>query len=154
MKNTLLYKGYEGSVEFSAEDMLFIGKILHINDLVSFDGETPIEIKTAFEEAVDDYLEFCQEEGIDPDKPYKGSFNVRVTAELHKRAAQYAGRKKQSLNEFVGDGLAHWISMNAHLDHSSSETKQVSVLVRVDNKAPTTQFEGYTEVNPHLKKVV
>lgn len=66
--NTLIYKGYIGSVNFSDKDNLFFGKIEGINGLVNFEGESVSELRKAFQEAVDDYLAYCEEEGIQPIK--------------------------------------------------------------------------------------
>ena len=84
--NTLTYKNYIGSVSFSSEDEVFYGKIEHINDLITFESGNAHDLKKAFEEAVDDYILFCEEKNLQPDKPFKGSFNVRVKPSLHKLA--------------------------------------------------------------------
>jgi predicted HicB family RNase H-like nuclease len=101
MKDVLHYKGYMGSVRFSAEDEVFHGKIEGIDDLISFEGKSVVEIKKAFQEAVDDYLEFCKEIGKEPEKSYKGSFNVRIPAELHRKAIESASMMGVSLNQLV-----------------------------------------------------
>ena len=99
--NTLTYKDYIGSVSFSAEDEVFYGKIEHINDLITFESGNAHEIKSAFEEAVDEYISFCEEKGVKPDKPFKGSFNVRLKPLIHKLAYQKALEKGMSLNKFI-----------------------------------------------------
>lgn len=101
MSNTMEYKGYTGSVEFSEEDKLFYGKVQGIRSLISYDGTTVQELLDDFHGAVDDYLIFCADEGIEPEKPYKGSFNVRVSPYLHKEAAIWAREHGVSLNRFV-----------------------------------------------------
>ncbi len=94
MNNQLKYKGYIGSIETSLEDNCLFGKILFIKALVSYEGKTVAELDAAFHEAVDDYLATCQSLGQTPEKPCKGSFNVRVGHELHLAAALAAARKK------------------------------------------------------------
>ncbi len=101
MNKLLEYNGYYASVDFSAEDEVFHGKLIGINDLVTFEGDSVMELKSAFHEAVEDYLETCKEINKSPDKTYKGSFNVRIPSELHRRAALYASMQKLSLNDFV-----------------------------------------------------
>ncbi|HEY1018003.1 MAG TPA: type II toxin-antitoxin system HicB family antitoxin [Sediminibacterium sp.] len=101
MNDILQYKGYFASVQFSAEDEVFFGKILGINDLVSFEGTTVKELKDAFKEAIEDYLETCKELEKEPEKMYKGSFNVRIPSELHRQAALVSAGKNMSLNDFV-----------------------------------------------------
>lgn len=97
----LEYKGYYANIDFSAEDEVFHGKLIGINDLVTFEGDSVAELKNAFHEAVEDYLETCKEINKSPDKTYKGSFNVRIPSELHRKAALYASMQKLSLNDFV-----------------------------------------------------
>jgi predicted HicB family RNase H-like nuclease len=101
MNDILEYKGYYGSIHYSSNDEVFHGKLLAINDLVNFEGVSVAELKSAFQEAVDDYLETCKELGKEPDKTYKGSFNVRIPTSLHREAAVIAARKNISLNDFV-----------------------------------------------------
>lgn len=105
MNNTMLYKNYAGSVEFSEEDGLFYGKVLGIRSLISFEGTTAKELVDDFHGAVDDYLETCNAEGISPEKAFKGSFNVRTTPDIHRRAAIYAINHNESLNSFVTEAL-------------------------------------------------
>ena len=101
MNNTMKYKGYVGSVEFSEEDALFFGKVLGVRALISYEGENARDLVEDFHSAVDDYLELCAAEGVEPEKAYKGSFNVRISPELHKKAAIAAMAKQISLNRFV-----------------------------------------------------
>lgn len=101
MKNVLEYKGYTGSVDFSAEDKVFFGKLTGIRDVVTFEGETVKELMKAFHDAVNDYLAMCKELGKDPDKEYKGSFNVRLKPRVHRLAAMKSAALKISLNQFV-----------------------------------------------------
>ena len=101
MKDVLTYKDYIGTVHFNAEDELFFGKIEAIEDLVTFEGKTVQELKSAFEEAVEDYIELCNTHGKTLEKSYKGSFNVRLTPELHRKIVKIAIKKGLSLNQFV-----------------------------------------------------
>jgi predicted HicB family RNase H-like nuclease len=97
------YKGYQGSVKVSIEDNCMHGKIEFISDLVNYEAETVEQLETEFKLAVDSYLETCQEVGMEPKKPFKGSFNVRIGQELHEKAAKRAGEKGKSLNEYIKD---------------------------------------------------
>jgi len=101
MKNYFEHKGYIGTVEFSADDKVFFGKIHGINDLITFEGSSVSELETAFHESVNDYLFTCEELGKKPDKVYKGSFNVRVSEKLHYDSALLAQKKGLNLNEVV-----------------------------------------------------
>jgi predicted HicB family RNase H-like nuclease len=99
--NTLSYKDYIGTVSYSSEDEVFYGKLEHINDLITFESENAHDLKKAFEEAVDDYIAFCREKGVEPEKPFKGSFNVRVKPYLHKQAYLKALKSGMTLNKFI-----------------------------------------------------
>ena len=101
MNDILEYKSYYATVHFSAEDEVFYGNVIGINDLLSFEGSTVKELKKAFHEAIEDYLETCKSLKKVPEKTYKGSFNVRIPPELHREAAREAAQKNMSLNDFV-----------------------------------------------------
>ena len=105
MNNTMEYKGYVGSVEFSEEDGLFYGKVMGIRALISYEGTTAHELVDDFHGAVEYYLALCEAEGKEPEKAYKGSFNVRISPELHKQAAIFATTHGISLNSFVENAL-------------------------------------------------
>lgn len=109
MSNILTYKNYSGSVEFSAEDNIFYGKILGINDMVNFEGTSVEELRASFEEAVKDYIETCRKLNKEPEKTFKGSFNVRVPVELHREAYIIAQRNKISLNDLVKKSLHYMV---------------------------------------------
>lgn len=111
MNNTIEYKDYVGSVEFSEEDGLFYGKVLGIRAMISYEGTTAKELIDDFHGAVDDYLALCEAENITPEKAYKGSFNVRISPELHKQAVISAMSKNISLNSFVENALRASIAM-------------------------------------------
>lgn len=105
MKNLMEYRGYHARVEYSAEDGCLVGRVLGVADTLVFDGESVPELKEMFHACVDDYLELCRELGREPDKEYKGSFNVRVTPEQHRRAVLAAERQGISLNQYVSQAL-------------------------------------------------
>ena len=111
MNNTMEYKGYLGSVEFSEADALFYGKVLGIRALISYEGQTARELLEDFHGAVDDYLALCEAEGTKPERAYKGSFNVRFSPELHRKAALYAAAHQMSLNSFVESALRQSLSI-------------------------------------------
>ncbi|HTD95497.1 MAG TPA: type II toxin-antitoxin system HicB family antitoxin [Edaphobacter sp.] len=110
MSQTLEYRGYDGSVLYSAEDKLLHGKIIGIRDAVLYDGVDIPTLEQNFRGAVDEYLEFCKTEGRTPNTPFKGSFNVRVPQELHKRAVLYAEEHNRKLNAVVHDALQEYLT--------------------------------------------
>ena len=103
--NTMTYKGYLGSVAYSEKDNVFFGKIEGINGLVNFEGESVKELTDAFHEAVDDYLAYCKDEGIEPDKSYSGILNVRLTPAIHRKIAMLARQAGKTLNAYIKEAL-------------------------------------------------
>jgi len=101
----LEYKGYTGSIEYSKEDNLLYGKVLGIKGLISYEGKTGKELEEDFKETIDTYLADCKERGVEPERPFKGSFNVRISAKLHRKAALLAMKEKMSLNSFVAESI-------------------------------------------------
>jgi len=99
------YKGYIGKVEFDNDAGVFHGEVLNLRDVITFEGKTVAELRRAFQESVDDYLEFCAERRESPEKPYSGRFVVRVDPDLHKRIVTRAKLKHKSLNAWVHDVL-------------------------------------------------
>jgi predicted HicB family RNase H-like nuclease len=106
MKNKCFeYKGFNGSVEASIEDGVLHGKILFVSDLVTYEADTIKDLDSEFKAAVDDYLETCKALDMPPCKPFKGSFNVRIGAQLHKDVAILAAKQDVSLNDFIKSAL-------------------------------------------------
>jgi len=105
MNDRVIYKDFIRSVHFNANDDVFFGKIEGIADLVTFEGNTAAELRNAFQEAVDDYLDICESIGKTPFKLYKGSLHLRTPSELHKKAVQQAILGGVSLNRFVQDAI-------------------------------------------------
>lgn len=101
MSNMMEYKGYVGTVEFSPEDMLFFGKVQGIRSVISYEGTNAVELIEDFHAAVDDYLNSCKENGDKPETAFKGTLNVRLGADTHRKAAIYAMSHNQSLNSFI-----------------------------------------------------
>jgi len=101
MKDILIYKGFIGSVHFSAEDEVFHGKIEGISDLVTFEGRSVEDLIKSFHEEVDDYIALCKKIGKEPLKSYKGSLNVRMAPEVHRKAAEKASLLGISLNQLI-----------------------------------------------------
>ena len=110
LKNNILeYRGYHTKIEFDSEEVILRGKIEGINDLVNFECENLENLEKEFHEAVDEYLNFCREVGKEPDKEYKGSFNVRIPPELHKKLAVAAVQCGDSLNATVEKAIQSYL---------------------------------------------
>ena len=97
------YKGYIGKVEFDDEANIFHGEVINLRDVITFQGETVQEIRHAFQESVDDYLAFCAARQEAPEKPFSGTFTVRVRPELHRDISIQARLANKSLNNWVND---------------------------------------------------
>ena len=107
--NFIEYKSYTGSVNFDAEDEVFYGKIEFIRDLITFESSDAKSLIASFRNAVDDYLDTCKELHKAPEKPFKGSFNVRITPEMHKNIGLYAACHGSSINSVVKTALEEFI---------------------------------------------
>ena len=106
MLNSMLeYKGYHATITFDADDNLFVGEVFGITDSLNFHGESVSQLEAMFKQCIDNYLELCQKIGKQPDKEFKGSFNVRLTPELHKKAALEAAKQKMTLNQYVSNAI-------------------------------------------------
>lgn len=105
MKDVLTYKDFIGSVRFSGSDEVLHGKIEGINDLVTFEATSVKELKKAFKEAVEDYIELCHKVGKEFFRSFKGTFNVRIDSELHAQAFHYALIHGMTLNQFVKSAI-------------------------------------------------
>jgi predicted HicB family RNase H-like nuclease len=101
----LEYKGYTGSIEYSEEDGLLFGKVLGIKGLISYEGVTGKDLEKDFKEVINEYLVDCEANDKKPEKPFKGSFNVRISSKLHQRAALLAKEAQVSLNAFVAESI-------------------------------------------------
>lgn len=126
MAHILSYRGYEGIVEFDPDGKVLRGKVLHIQDLVTFQTVNCNEVENEFQAAVDDYIDFCAEIGKDPDKPLSGQFNVRISPELHRKISVMAIKQDKSLNSVVTQAISNFVhSTNMDIEqvvNKASET--------------------------------
>jgi predicted HicB family RNase H-like nuclease len=102
----LAYKGFTARIEFDADDEIFTGKIAGIRDVIGFHADTVADLKAAFHEAVEDYVETCKKVGKEPQKPYSGNLMLRVDPELHSKVAIAAELAGKSLNEWGEEALS------------------------------------------------
>lgn len=101
----MTYKGYSGTVRFDDDAGIFHGEVFGLRDVVTFQGTTVEELKTAFEESIEDYLEFCEQTGDAPDKPFSGKFLLRIDPQLHRRLYELSADEGESLNSWIGSKL-------------------------------------------------
>ena len=101
----MTYKGYTAYIELDEDAGIFHGEVIDTKDVITFQGSSVKELKKAFKDSIDDYLEFCKERGETPDKPFSGKFILRVPKELHRKIFVKAIKKGQSLNNFITHSL-------------------------------------------------
>lgn len=109
MNNLLSYKNYDGTVEYSKDDKCLYGKVIGLKSLLSYEGDSVQELETDFQNVIDDYLNNCEERGVQPEQPYKGTFNVRISPNLHRTIATYAIEHGNSLNAAVEEAIEHMV---------------------------------------------
>lgn len=105
MSNALKYKGYYGKVDFDPDDEVFFGRIVGIDDLITFEAEHAKDLRKEFKAAVDDYLQTCMELGKEPDKVYSGQLQIRITAEIHKQIAVRSAKENKPVNTIIREAL-------------------------------------------------
>ncbi|OGR00348.1 MAG: hypothetical protein A2505_08445 [Deltaproteobacteria bacterium RIFOXYD12_FULL_55_16] len=133
MSNTLSHKGYTGSIDISVADGCLYGRILFIDDMITYEGETVAEVKSSFISAVERYLDYCEETGKPANKPYSGTFNIRVGQELHKKAVQIAYLENITLNDFVSQSIKAAIEQNGIVKVEHTHQHHVTI---TDNRIP------------------
>ncbi|MBT4937188.1 type II toxin-antitoxin system HicB family antitoxin [Candidatus Peregrinibacteria bacterium] len=109
MKNLFKYKGYLGTIEYSLEDKIFHGQLAFIDDLITYEAKSVKGLEKEFQHDVDDYLRFCKEVNKEPQKPFRGVFNVRIKPALHKLAAIKAKEENISLNKLVARSVEQYV---------------------------------------------
>jgi predicted HicB family RNase H-like nuclease len=112
----LHYKGYTGTIEPQLEDNSLFGKLVFIRDLVTYEAQTLAELKKEFEFSVDVYLQSCEELGRKPETPFKGSFNVRSSPDIHRQIVLAASQEDMSLNAFVNQAIMEKLARH-HATH-------------------------------------
>ena len=106
MNSLLEYKGYHATITYDADVVLFVGEVFGIADSLNFHGSSIEELKQMFAQSIDNYLDLCKQVGKDPEKEFKGSFNVRIPSELHKKISMLAAQQKITLNQYVVNALS------------------------------------------------
>ena len=104
-------KGYHAKIEYDQEDRIFVGHVLGINDSISFHGYSVNELTSEFENAINNYIDYCNQIGKTPEREFKGSFNVRIRPEQHKKIALYAADEGITINQFVSTAIDDKIAL-------------------------------------------
>lgn len=101
----LKYKGYKGHAEFDDEVEVFHGEVLHLRDVITFQGTSVEELEKEFRDSIDDYLEFCEERGEEPDRPFSGRLMLRLPPNVHRDVYVRARQEDKSLNQWITEKL-------------------------------------------------
>ena len=110
MANLIQYRGYHAKIDFSSDDNMLIGSVINIRDSLHFHGNSIAEVTQSFHDSIDNYLEMCEALGKTPDKEYKGSFNIRIPQELHRKAALMAEEEGISLNQLIQNAIEEMVN--------------------------------------------
>ena len=103
--NTMQYKGYIGIVEYDDEAGIFHGEVANLRDVITFQGDSVSELRKAFTDSVEDYLEFCAQRGEQPEKPLSGKLLLRVDPALHRLIYIQATKQRKSINGWAAEVL-------------------------------------------------
>lgn len=98
-------EGYHAKIEFDQDDKIFVGRVIGIKDSVNFHGRSVDELTAEFRNSICNYLDYCKQAGKEPEKEFKGSFNVRIKPEQHKKVALYAADEGITINQFVSRAI-------------------------------------------------
>ena len=152
------YKGYTARVEVDFDAKIIYGQVLDLRDVLTFRGRTPEEAELDFHEVIDDYLDYCKEKGREPDRPFSGTFSVRIAPGLHKRIAIRAAGENKSLNQWAAeafekyvDGVhdqqpVHFIVLGTHRSvakETGGQVRKLDAIGELNNKV----LSGSTGVN-------
>lgn len=149
----LRYKGYCAKPEYDPEDGIVYGKILGIDDLVDFYSDSAKEVEEEFHKAVDDYIVFCEEIGKEPQKSYSGTFNIRISAELHREAALCAQIEGKTLNSFVERAISAAVDRRNAMDRmSKTATMAIITIPQPIATNPKCQFENESDDHERIQK--
>ncbi len=110
MSAVMEYKGYHAKIEYDDVDNIFVGTVIGLNDMLGFHGASIDELRISFQNCIENYLQWCKESGREPEKEFKGLFNVRIKPDSHRRAALEAAKEGITMNQFVSDAIDEKLS--------------------------------------------
>lgn len=145
----LIYKGYAAVINYDAECQTIRGEVININDMITFSGDSLGEIIAAFHDAMDDYLEHCAEIGREPEKPFSGKISLRITPDLHKKAAFSAKIANISLNEFLTQAIEEKTKIKGQ-DHIQECPLRKEMIFKGQEGVRSTMARE--QINPHFGK--
>ena len=151
------YKGYVGAVEYDDEAKIFSGEVINTRTVITFQGTTVDELENEFHASVDDYLEWCEEDGIEPEKPYSGKFNVRISPLFHSQIAVAAKKLNMSLNSFVEKSLQDEMKKTVEVILLSLMMKEIWFLLKskelkkdIEHRKEAFEFQAIRYVSKNV----
>ena len=148
MSNLLSYKNYNGTVEYSSEDNCLFGKVIGLKSLLSYEGYSVQELEQDFHSVIDEYLEDCKERNVQPEQPYKGSFNVRISPELHRSIAAYALEYGKTLNAAVEEAIRELLILKQSQSYTNNvmNVKELAARELPDYRVTKISGEGQENI--------
>ncbi len=140
MNKPMIYQGYTAKIEYDAEVEAFLGEVIDLNDIITFSGNSVDELKQSFKDSVDAYIEYCEQNGEEPERPFSGKFSVRIEPELHKSISRHATLTGKSINTFVSEALMTAVSHNSRLHGPQRVQPQWS---QMSSFVPQSQEQAY-----------
>lgn len=110
MSSVMEYNGYHARIEYDSQDNIFVGTVLGLNDVLGFHGSSVEELMLAFKDCIDNYLEWCKVAGKEPEREFRGMFNVRISPDSHREAAMEAAIDGITMNQFVSEAIEEKIA--------------------------------------------
>jgi predicted HicB family RNase H-like nuclease len=98
---TMTHEGYLATLEFDDQVGVFHGRVVNTRAVLTFEGVSTDELRAAFADTIADYVDWCAERGVEPEKPYSGTLSLRITPDLHRRVAEQAAKVGESINQFI-----------------------------------------------------
>lgn len=141
MVNLLEYKGYHAKVEIDSSDKIFVGKVIGVNDVLAFHGTSYDELEEMFHQSIDNYLDMCEFFGKEPDKEYKGSFNVRISPELHKKVDLAARNDGLTLNQYISRAIE---------DSIETKPKRETIVCMLPTEAIKKSFNAQIDFHKYI----
>lgn len=146
MSDLLEYKDYKGTVEFDSDDEILHGRVLFINSLLIYHGESIYELKLSFQNTINDYLAHCKRANVDPNKPFNGSFNVRVGTERHQKLATMAIKNNLSMNELICNAVDKLLKQSSVQNHMHLHIERMELIATEPVTASTSNPQDWQTV--------
>lgn len=130
MTGIMKHDGYTARIEYDSEAKVFYGEVLHLRDVITFEGTSVHELEEEFQNSLQDYIEWCAEQGQAPEKPFSGQFVTRTTPEVHRGVATIAGNQGKSLNAYVIEAIQEKLHRDQAIQYFTGSAHLLSHAVK------------------------